>query len=310
MGSYLVTGCAGFLGSHVVDAMLARGDLVTGVDTFSNYYSRDVKESNLAAARDYSSFRFVEANLAEDDIRHLLEETDGVFHLAAQPGVRGSWGETFSLYARDNVVVTQRIFEAAAAADKRTLWASSSSVYGNAEAYPTPEDTRPRPISPYGVTKLACEHLAGAYAESFGLDHVALRYFTVYGPRQRPDMAFTKIVRALVDRTPFSVFGSGDQSRDVTYVGDAIAATLAAMELAPTGAVYNVGGGTETTLNRVISICEQISGRRLDRKSEAPAAGDVRRTSADTTRARTELEWSPQTPLEYGLRAQLEWAGT
>jgi UDP-glucuronate 4-epimerase len=309
VGSYLVTGCAGFLGSHLVEAILGRGHIVVGVDSFSDYYPRETKESNLAVARDHPDFRLIQADLATDDLRHLVDDTNGVFHLAAQPGVRGSWGETFALYARDNLVATQRIFEAAAGAGRRTVWASSSSIYGDAETYPTPEDTDPRPISPYGVTKLACEHLAHAYAESFGLDHVALRYFTVYGPRQRPDMAIAKIVHALLGGATFGVFGSGDQSRDVTYVGDAITATLAAMEVAPSGAVYNVGGGTETTVNRVIRICEQISGRKLARKSERPAVGDVRRTSADTSLARAELAWRPKTSLEEGLRAQLEWAG-
>jgi UDP-glucuronate 4-epimerase len=309
VGSYLVTGCAGFLGSHLVEALLAQGDSVIGVDSFSDYYPREVKESNLAAFRDHPLFRFLHADLAADELRTLTDETEGVFHLAAQPGVRGSWGDTFSVYARDNLVATQRVFEAAVATGTRTVWASTSSVYGNAEVHPTPEETTPLPISPYGVTKLACEHLAHAYAHSFGLDHVVLRYFTVYGPRQRPDMAFTKIAQALLAGKTFTVFGSGDQSRDVTYVGDAVAATLAAMRLGPSGAIYNVGGGNEATLNDVIGICEGISGRNLDRCSEPPAAGDVRRTSADTTRARRDLDWIPRTSLDEGLHAQLEWAG-
>lgn len=258
---------------------------------------------------DNAQFRFVEADLAADPLDELLEGADGVYHLAAQPGVRGSWGDTFSFYARDNVVATQRLFEAAVKRNLRVTWSSTSSVYGNAEAYPTTEDARPQPISPYGVTKLSCEYLAAAYVESFGLDHVTLRYFTVYGPRQRPDMAFTRIVRALADKTPFEVYGTGEQSRDVTYVGDAVAATIAAMEHGRPGAVYNVGGGSETTLNEVIDLLERLSGRTLDRRQKDTAAGDVRRTAADTTRARTELGWTPKTPLEDGLRAQLGWAG-
>ena len=306
--AYLVTGCAGFIGSHLAEALLDRGASVIGVDSFTDYYDRDLKEANLATARADDRFRFVGADLATDDLEPLVAEVDAVFHLAAQPGVRGSWGDTFPIYARDNVVATQRLFEAAAARHRRIVWASTSSVYGNAETYPTREEARPRPISPYGVTKLGCEHLAEAYAESFGLDHAILRYFTVYGPRQRPDMAFTKIARALASGEPFQVFGSGEQSRDVTYVGDAVAATIAAMERAATGAVYNVGGGSETTLNEVIALCEELSGRTLDRRGAEAAAGDVRRTSADTTRARTELGWLPRTSLADGLRAQLRWA--
>ena len=306
--TYLVTGCAGFIGSHLAEALLDRGASVIGVDSFTDYYDRDLKEANLATARADDRFRFVGADLATDDLEPLVAEVDAVFHLAAQPGVRGSWGDTFPIYARDNVVATQRLFEAAAARHRRIVWASTSSVYGNAETYPTREEARPRPISPYGVTKLGCEHLAEAYAESFGLDHAILRYFTVYGPRQRPDMAFTKIARALASGEPFQVFGSGEQSRDVTYVGDAVAATIAAMERAATGAVYNVGGGSETTLNEVIALCEELTGRTLDRRGAEAAAGDVRRTSADTTRARTELGWLPRTSLADGLRAQLRWA--
>jgi UDP-glucose 4-epimerase len=309
VASYVVTGCAGFIGSHLVEAILARGDHVTGVDSFSDYYSREAKETNLGALRGRSGFRFVQADLAIDDLDKLLDDIQGVFHLAAQPGVRGSWGRTFPIYVQDNLVATQRVFEAAVAVGTRVVWASSSSVYGDANVYPVPEETSLRPISPYGVTKLACEHLAQSYAESFGLAHVALRYFTVYGPRQRPDMAFAKVIRGLADGTVFSVFGSGEQSRDVTYVDDAVAASLAAMELAPAGATYNVGGGTETTLNEAISVCEQLSGRTLNRRSEYPAPGDVRRTSADISRARAELDWSPRTTLEEGLQAQLEWAG-
>jgi nucleoside-diphosphate-sugar epimerase len=305
--TYLVTGCAGFIGSHLSEALLERGASVIGVDSFTDYYDSTLKEGNLSKARMDDRFRLVSVDLATDDLEPYVAEVDAVFHLAAQPGVRGSWGDTFRIYARDNIVATQRLFEAVVAQHRRIVWASTSSVYGNAATYPTREDARPRPISPYGVTKLGCEHLAEAYAESFGLDHAILRYFTVYGPRQRPDMAFTKIIRALATGGPFEVFGSGEQSRDVTYVGDAVAATIAAMEHGASGAVYNVGGGSETTLNEVIALCEELSGRTLDRRVAESAAGDVRRTSADTTRARLELGWRPRTSLADGLRAQLQW---
>jgi UDP-glucuronate 4-epimerase len=309
VATFLVTGCAGFIGSHLAEALLARGDRVLGVDAFRDYYSRSIKELNIAGARRSQYFELIEANLENLEFDALADGLDGIFHLAAQPGVRGSWGETFALYARDNVIATQRIFGTATRATVRVVWASSSSVYGNAEAYPTAEQTRPRPISPYGVTKLSCEQLAAAYVESFGLDHVALRYFTVYGPRQRPDMAFSRIGQALAEGTVFPVYGTGDQTRDVTFVADAVSATLAAMELAPRGSVYNIGGGSETSLNEVISVAERLSGRRLSVRREPAASGDVRRTAADITRAKAELEWRPKTLLEQGIRAQLRATG-
>ena len=308
MSCYLVTGCAGFIGSHLAEALLAGGHDVVGLDSFSDYYPRSVKEENVAAARAGERFRLVEADLAEEPLERHLAGVAGIFHLAAQPGVRGSWGTSFAQYVRDNLLVTQRLLEAASAAQARVVFASSSSIYGNAAAYPTPEDTRPRPISPYGVTKLGCEHLAAAYAAEAGADVVVLRYFTVYGPRQRPDMAFTRIVRALVEGAEFRVFGTGEQSRDVTYVADAVSAAIAAMERAPAGAVYNVGGGTEASLREVVAILERLAGRRLDARHEAAAAGDVRRTAADTSRIRAELGWAPTTSLEQGLEAQLAWA--
>jgi nucleoside-diphosphate-sugar epimerase len=231
-----------------------------------------------------------------------------VFHLAAQPGVRASWGASFEAYVRDNVLTSQRIFEAAARIGTRVVWASSSSIYGNAETYPTREDARPQPISPYGVTKLACEHLARAHSVALGLDHVGLRYFTVYGPRQRPDMAFTRIVRALVAGDSFVLFGTGEQSRDVTFVLDAVAATIASMTQAPTGAFYNVGGGSETTVNEVIARCEDLSGLRLDVRRESVQEGDVTRTAADTSLIREQTGWRPRYDLETGLAQHLAWA--
>jgi nucleoside-diphosphate-sugar epimerase len=302
---YLVTGCAGFLGSHVAEALLRRGDEVVGVDAYTDYYPRSVKEANIEEALKEPSLSFVEFDLAEGALAPLLADVDGVFHLAAQPGVRGSWGDSFAVYVRDNILATQRLLEAAAHAGVRVVMASTSSVYGNAEAYPTGEDASPRPISPYGVTKLACESLARTYGESFGLRVVALRYFTVYGQRQRPDMAFARIISALLGGTPFHLFGTGEQSRDFTYIGDAVEATLAAMEGGPAGRIYNVGGGSETTLREVISLCEDLTGRSLDVRYEPSAPGDVRRTAADASLIRSELGWTPRTSLEEGLAAQL-----
>jgi UDP-glucuronate 4-epimerase len=307
--TYLVTGAAGFIGSHLAEALLDRGAAVVGVDGFTDYYARERKERNLAALRRRERFRLIEGDLVDLPVGELIAGVSGVFHLAAQPGVRGSWGRTFSVYVRDNLLATQRLFETAAAAGVRVVFASSSSVYGNAAAHPTREDVTPRPVSPYGVTKLCCEDLAHAYAQESGLDFVALRYFTVYGPRQRPDMAIQRIASALATGARFEVYGDGTQSRDVTYVGDAVSATTAVMASAPAGAVYNVGGGSETSLREIIRLCEELTGRGLAIDAGPAAAGDVRRTSADTSRIRADVGWSPRVPLADGLARQLTEAG-
>jgi UDP-glucuronate 4-epimerase len=294
---YVVTGAAGFIGSHLVEALQLAGHEVTGIDAFTDYYDPARKEENAAG------LHVSRLDLAEGELD--FGDADGVFHLAGQPGVR-SFGPVFADYVRRNVLATQRVLEAAAGA--RVVLASSSSVYGDAETYPTPEDTPPQPLSPYGITKLATEHLARAYATSFGRDTVMLRYFTVYGPRQRPDMALERIVEALAAGTPFELYGDGSQSRSFTYVADAVEATIAAMERAPAGAVYNVGGGEEATMREAIALLERISGRKLDLRSGPPAAGDVRRTSADVSRIRADLGWAPRVRLENGLREQWSWA--
>jgi UDP-glucuronate 4-epimerase len=296
---YVVTGAAGFIGSHLTEALLAVGHDVRAVDCFTDYYDVAVKDENAAA------FDVERVDLAAEDLR--LDGVDGVFHLAGQPGVR-SFGDVFDEYTRRNMLASRRVFEAAASAGVRVVFASSSSVYGEAERYPTGEELELRPISPYGITKAGCEQLAHAYAREFGLDAVVLRYFTFYGPRQRPDMALARIVDALAHRTPFELYGDGLQSRSFTYVLDGVAATIAAMERAPAGALYNVGGGTEATMRDVIATLERVAGRSLELVEQPAAAGDVRRTSADTGRIERELEWRATTSLEDGLRAQWEWA--
>jgi UDP-glucuronate 4-epimerase len=293
---YAVTGAAGFIGSHLTEALLGAGHEVVAIDCFTDYYDPALKEENAAA------FPVTRLDLAAD----LLDFSgfDGVFHLAAQPGVR-SFGDVFPLYVRQNVLASQRVFEAAARDGARVVLASSSSVYGEAERYPTPEDTQPSPISPYGITKLASEHLARAYAAGFGLDAIVLRYFNAFGPRQRPDMAFTRIAVALAEGRPFDLYGDGSQTRGFTYVGDVVSATMAAMERG--SGTYNVGGGTEASVLETIAVLESFAGRRLEINEQPRVAGDQRRTSADTTRIRGELGWVPQVPLEDGLRAQWEW---
>jgi UDP-glucuronate 4-epimerase len=296
---YVVTGAAGFIGSHLAEALLAAGHDVSGIDCFTDYYDVELKEEN---ARGLDIRRI---DLAEDELD--FAGVDVVFHLAGQPGVQ-SFGGVFPSYLRRNVLASQRVFEAAARDGARVVFASSSSVYGAAERYPTPETTEPKPLSPYGISKLACEHLAVAYAREFGLDAVVLRYFNAFGPRQRPDMAFTRIVNALASGTGFEVYGDGDQSRGWTYVGDVVAATMLAGGHG-TG-TYNVGGALEASLNETIALLERISGRSLETTHRPAVAGDQRRTSADTTRIRRELGWEPSVSLEQGLRAQWEWASS
>jgi nucleoside-diphosphate-sugar epimerase len=294
---YAVTGAAGFVGSHLAEALLERGHEVVGIDCFTDYYDVALKEQNAGG------FDVRRLDLAEDELD--LSGLDGVFHLAAQPGVR-SFGDVFPLYLRRNVLASQRLFEAAARDGVRVAFASSSSVYGAAERYPTPEDTPLRPTSPYGITKVACEHLAEAYAAAFGLDAVVLRYFNAFGPRQRPDMAFTRICFALAEGGSFDLYGDGAQTRGWTYVSDVVEASILAMERG--SGTYNVGGAIEASMNETIASLEQISGRRLDVRRHPAVPGDQRRTNADTTRIGNDLGWRPEVPLEDGLRAQWSWA--
>jgi UDP-glucuronate 4-epimerase len=296
---YLVTGAAGFIGSQLLRTLLERGHDATGWDAFTDYYDPALKEENAAG------LAVERVDLVEDELD--LTGVDGVFHLAGQPGVR-SFGGVFPTYVRHNVLASQRLFEAAVGAGARVVLASSSSIYGDAAAYPTPEETQPRPISPYGITKLAAEHLAHAYGSEFGLDHVVVRYFTVYGPRQRPDMALAKIVSCLVESRPFELFGDGTQSRSFSYVDDAVEATVLAMEHAHAGSVYNVGGGSEASLLQIIESLGAIAGRRVELLRAPRREGDARRTAADTSRIRADLGWEAATPLEEGLRAQWRWA--
>jgi UDP-glucuronate 4-epimerase len=298
---YVVTGAAGFIGSHLAEALGERGHDVVAVDCFTDYYDAALKEDN-AAALDVSRL-----DLAEDELD--LDGVDGVFHLAGQPGMR-SFGNVFDVYVRRNLVASRRVFERAAEAGVRVVFASSSSVYGEAERYPTPEDAEPRPLNPYGITKAGCEQLAYAYARSFGLDAIVLRYFTFYGPRQRPDMAFARIVDALARGSSFELYGDGLQSRSFTYVVDGVDATISAMESARAGSVYNVGGGREVSVREVIETLEEISGSSLDAVERPAAAGDMRRTAPDVTAIERELGWRPTTQIEDGLRAQWDWASS
>jgi UDP-glucuronate 4-epimerase len=305
----LVTGCAGFVGSHLTESLLDDGHDVLGVDCFNDNYGRSQKLANLRTALDFKSFRFARCDLAETDLSGLLEGCDAVFHLAAEPGVRSSWGSRFDVYLRNNVAATQRLLEAAMALPGlRFVYASSSSVYGEAERLPTPEDAPPQPLSPYGVTKLGAEQLCHLYHANHGVQTVALRYFSVYGPRQRPDMAFNRFCRAALAGEPIILFGDGSQTRDFTYVADVVAATrAAALSPAAAGRVYNVGGGSRVSLRETLDVLSAVSGCDLDVRRAEREHGDVADTGADIRRARRDLGFAPRTSLSAGLRAEFEW---
>jgi len=304
----VVTGAAGFIGSHLCERLLGDGWRVTGIDSFTDYYPRDDKLANLGVLSGAPAFEFLERDLLDDGWQAALSGTDVVFHLAAQAGVRDSFGRSFRHYADNNLVATQRVFEASGSAGaSRVVWASSSSVYGDAEAHPCREaSTATLPRSPYGVTKRACEDLARVYRGP-DLGITGLRYFTVYGPRQRPDMAIRRICDALASGGTFQLYGDGMQSRDFTYVGDAVDATVRCADVAAPADVYNIGGGEEATMSRVISTLESLAGTRLRVDRRPQQRGDVRRTSADVSRARRDLGWSPTVSLNDGLAAELAW---
>jgi nucleoside-diphosphate-sugar epimerase len=304
----VVTGAAGFIGSHLTESLLAAGHEVTGVDAFTDYYARSTKERNLEKSRDHRAFRLVEGRLQDLDLRPVLENVGQVFHLAAQAGVRASWGREFAHYTDHNVLATQRLLEAArSAGGPRVVYASSSSVYGEAPALPLREDARCEPVSPYGVSKLAAEHLGVLYHRNFGLPVVSLRYFTVYGPRQRPDMAFHRFLKAARDGEPIHVFGDGGQTRDFTFVADIVAATRAAADSGRPGSVYNVGGGERVVLNDVLRRIEDVTGRRLTVERDEAQKGDMRDTFADTTAAQRDLGFRSSVSLAQGLEREWEW---
>ena len=305
----LVTGAAGFVGSHLAEMLLEGDHEVVGVDSFSDYYSAARKRNNLAAIAEDPSFTLVEGDLNDLDLGRLLRGIAVVYHLAGQPGVRTSWGAEFDVYLAQNVLSTQKLLEAARAAEiQKFVLASSSSVYGQAERFPTRESDRPRPVSPYGVTKLAAEHLCHLYHEAFGVPTVALRYFTIFGPRQRPDMAFSRFIAAALSRRPLTVIGDGTQSRDFTYVADAVAATIAAAARGVPDRIYNIAGGCQATVLDVVELLERLLARPLEREHLGPVPGDPRQTGADTSAARHDLGYKPSTGLEDGLSRQVAQA--
>ena len=313
----LITGVAGFIGSHLTERLISEGYHVIGVDGFTDYYPRQMKERNLANLRDHERFTLIEGDLLDVDLAALLQrelstglpaDIEFVFHFAAQPGVRASWGENFEIYVRSNVLATQRLLEGAKETKlKKFVYASSSSIYGDAQSFPTPEDVTPDPISPYGVTKLAGEHLCQLYWRNYGLPMVCLRYFTVYGPRQRPDMAFHRFIRATLEEREIVVYGDGEQTRDFTHVDDAVEAAIRAVEAPVVGEVFNIGGGSPVAINEVISALEDILGRRARVRHIEPQRGDVRDTWAEIAKAARVLGYHPQVRLVDGLQEQVSW---
>ncbi|MBI5155362.1 GDP-mannose 4,6-dehydratase [Candidatus Poribacteria bacterium] len=305
----LVTGVAGFIGSSLAEALIDRGDTVIGMDCFTDYYARAIKERNLLRLRGHQGFEFLEMNLLDTRWENVLEGVDVVFHQAAQAGVRASWGQEFVCYTNWNILATQQLLEAVRMRRQRprVVYASSSSIYGEREDMPLRETDTPHPISPYGVTKLAAEHLCILYAANFGLETSALRYFTVYGPRQRPDMAFHKFLRAVFNGQEIPLYGDGEQTRDFTYISDAVAANLAAADRALPGGIYNIGGGSRVTVRRTLDVLAAATGREVRIKQLPRQHGDVTHTLADTSRAAADLGWKPAVSLEEGMAREAQY---
>ena len=304
----LVTGTAGFIGSHLSERLIEAGHEVVGLDAFTDYYARSIKESNIASLTKRRRFRFIESSISDANFDDVLDGVTHIFHLAAQAGVRKSWGADFAVYTRLNIDATQCLLEACVNRRiERFVYASSSSVYGDTVPIPMLETARPAPLSPYGVTKLAAEHLCMLYHANYNVPTVAVRYFTVYGPRQRPDMAFHRFLKAIHHNEPLSLYGDGEQTRDFTFVEDAVAATIAAAERGADGSVYNVGGGSRVSMNEILDVMAECTGKAPDVQRGETQRGDMRDTFADTTRAKTDLGFTPRVILRDGILAEYQW---
>jgi len=300
----LVTGCAGFIGSNLTDQLLKYGHEVFGIDCFTNYYSQEIKRENIAHALKNPQFTFFQRDLLD---MNMYPDIDVVYHLAAQAGVRGSWGSDFSVYTRNNIEATQRLLEWYKDKNlKKFVYSSSSSVYGDVPL-PMNEDMRLQPVSPYGVTKLAAEHLCYLYWKNFGLPTVSLRYFTVYGPRQRPDMAINKFVSAILNENPITLYGDGNQTRDFTYVSDVVEASIKASGSEPPGLVYNIGGGSRITVNELIKELEKNCGKSANISFVEQQKGDVKDTLADIVKVQSIFGWKPKVPIREGIKKYVQW---
>jgi len=304
----LITGTAGFIGSHLAERLLDAGFQVTGIDCFTDYYDVRIKKANVEPLLTHDNFRFIGESINSVDLDDLLDGVSVIYHQAAQAGVRASWGEQFETYIDSNIRATQRLLEATRGRGlRRFVYASSSSVYGETTELPMKETHATRPISPYGVTKLDAENLCLLYGRSYGLPVVCLRYFTVYGPRQRPDMAFHRFIRAALEGEPVEVYGNGEQTRDFTYIDDVVAANIAAMEYEGGERVFNLGGGSRVTVNHVLDVIGSICGGDLDVRYVDRQRGDVTHTYADFSLAAAELSYAPGVSLEEGLEREVQW---
>jgi len=305
---YLVTGVAGFIGSHLAERLIAQGEKVVGIDCFTDFYPRYIKENNLEKLSESKNFEFIRADLRELELKPLLQRVNRIFHLSAQAGVRASWGKDFDHYLENNIKVSQRLLEAMLDfPELKMVFASTSSVYGDTDRYPTPEAAAKRPFSPYGVTKLACESLCYLYYKNFGTRITMVRFFTVFGARQRPDMAFHKFIRATLCGEPIPIYGDGTQTRDYTYIRDIIEGATAAMDKGAVGEAYNLGGGHQTRLMDTVKMIFELCGKSAEIKYLAPQKGDVQETLADTQKARKQLGYAPQGSVELGLKEEIEW---
>ncbi|TDX37803.1 UDP-glucose 4-epimerase [Halanaerobium congolense] len=307
---HLITGAAGFIGSNLAQKLLAAGEEVIGIDCFTDYYSRDLKERNIETILDNSNFTFLEKDLLKTDLQNLLKDVDYVYHQAAQAGVRSSWGEDFEIYNQNNILLTQKLLEAAKDAEnlKKFVYASSSSVYGDTDQLPMQEDNRLQPVSPYGVSKLAGENLAYLYYKNFKVPTVSLRYFTVYGEGQRPDMAFHIFIKAFLTGGKINIFGDGRQSRNFTYVGDIARANILAAKKAPAGEIINIGGsGRGIVLNETLDLIKELTNCETEINYTEKVKGDVKHTSADTSKAEKLLGYQPRVSFEEGLEREVEW---
>ena len=308
MTKSIVTGAAGFVGSHLADRLLAMGHEVVGVDSFTDSYARHLKDRNLSDARKHERFQFIDGDLLDIDLDALLTGADHVFHLAGQPGVRPSWGSQFAVYVRNNIAVTQRLLEAAKRAQLRAfVFASSSSIYGDAKRLPVTEEALPQPVSPYGVTKLAAEQLCSLYHRVYRVPTVSLRYFTAFGPRQRPEMAIQRFLSASMNGERVTIFGDGTQTRDFTFVDDIVEANVRALEAPANERIFNVCGGSRVSVNDLIQLVGEITGKPLTVQYEPPAKGDALHTLGDNSLAQQHLGFSPKTSLESGVAAQWRW---
>jgi len=304
----LVTGAAGFVGSHLCESLLNLGFSVTGIDSFTDYYSRELKKKNLLSLLKKPQFEFIQADINQIQLQDPIKNIDALFHLAAQAGVRASWGDNFSVYTKNNIESTQKILETCKKYKiKKIVYASSSSVYGNTPDLPMKETSPLCPYSPYGVTKLAAENLCSLYYKNYGLPIVSLRFFTVYGPRQRPDMAFHKFLKAIGENRPIEIYGTGDQTRDFTFINDIISATISAAEKGKPGEIYNLGRGKQEKLSEIFPLLKKICGKKVRIKKTNTQKGDVKHTLASISKAKKDLDYSPQFTLQQGLEKEWVW---